>query len=278
MAANKGAKLGLALSGGAALGLSHIGVLKALRDHEVPVSCVSGTSAGSVAAAFFAFGVSPEQMEELMEELSWHKLMGLSHSKLGLASNRAIGNLVERMIGNFNIEDAKIPLAIVAANIETGERVVLKKGSVITAVMASTCIPGLFEPVEMDGAKLVDGGIAENLPLSVLPELGAEIRMGVNLMHFRSKKAPGNVFDVLVNSLETMASHQNSYDKTSDILIEPNLANFTASDFKKGKELVEAGYKATAEQMMKIVELVGGRKRPKKKRTFIDFLSDIFSD
>ncbi len=155
-------KIGLALSGGAALGIAHVGALQALADHNVPISYLSGTSAGAVVAAGLAFGLTPEQMSERAKNLSWYKLSNISYSRMGLITTQGVGNMMKEILGDVNIEDAKIPLAIVATNIENGEAIIFKKGSVAEAVMASVCIPGLFVPTEYQGKKLVDGGLVKN--------------------------------------------------------------------------------------------------------------------
>lgn len=246
-------KIGLALSGGAALGITHIGVLQALADHNIPIHCVSGTSAGAVVASCLAFGISPEEMAKRAKNLSWLKLSNFSFSRMGLTSTEAIGKMMKEVLGDVNIEDAKIPLRIVATNIETGEVIIFTKGSVAEAVMASVCIPGLFIPTDYQGKKLVDGGLVKNLPLSLLEEMGAEYKIGVNLARWRTYKKPTNILDVMINALDIMTHKQTNFDaETADMLIEPHLEQFTASDFKKAAELITEGYRTTILALPKI--------------------------
>ncbi len=239
-------KIGLALSGGAALGIAHVGALQALADHNVPISYLSGTSAGAVVAAGLAFGLTPEQMSERAKNLSWYKLSNISYSRMGLITTQGVGNMMKEILGDVNIEDAKIPLAIVATNIENGEAIIFKKGSVAEAVMASVCIPGLFVPTEYQGKKLVDGGLVKNLPLSLLDEMGAEFTIGVNLARWRTYKKPNNLLDVMISALDILTHKQTNLDALqADMIIEPHLEQFSASDFKKAAELITEGYRAT---------------------------------
>lgn len=239
-------KIGLALSGGAALGIAHVGALQALADHNIPIFCVTGTSAGAVVASCLAFGLSPEEMAKRAKNLSWYKLSNISYSRMGLITTQGIGEMMKDVLGDVNIEDAKIPLRIVATNIENGEAVIFTKGSVAEAVMASVCIPGLFVPKEYGGKKLVDGGLIKNLPLSLLEEMGAEYKIGVNLACWRTYKKPSNLLDVMISALDIMTHKQTNQDALlANMIVEPHLEQFTASDFKKAAELITEGYRAT---------------------------------
>ncbi|MFA5991176.1 MAG: patatin-like phospholipase family protein [Candidatus Doudnabacteria bacterium] len=239
-------KIGLALSGGAALGIAHVGALQALADHNIPIHCITGTSAGAVVASCLAFGLTPEEMVKRAKNLSWYKLSNISYSRMGLITTQGIGEMMKEVLGDVNIEDAKIPLAIVATNIENGEAIIFKTGSVAEAVMASVCIPGLFVPTEYQDKKLVDGGLVKNLPLSLLDEMGAEYKIGVNLARWRTYKKPSNLLDVMISALDIMTHKQTNQDALlANMIIEPHLEQFTASDFKKAAELITEGYRAT---------------------------------
>lgn len=239
-------KIGLALSGGAALGIAHIGALQALADQNIPIHCISGTSAGAVVAGCFAFGLTPNQMAEKSKNLSWFKLSNFSYSRMGLITTQKIGQMIKEILGDVNIEDAKIPLAITATDIESGEAVIFKKGKLADAIMASVCIPGLFVPTEYGEKKLVDGGLVKNLPLSVLDDMGAEFKIGVNLARWRKYKKPNNLLDVMLSAQDILTHKQTNLDaKQAQMIIEPHLEQFTASDFKKAAELINEGYRAT---------------------------------
>lgn len=246
-------KIGLALSGGAALGAAHIGVLKSFRDHGIFIGCISGTSAGAIYAAHHAFGVPIEKIEERVEKLTWLKMSNPSRSKMGLAKNEKLGKFLEDLLGPVNIENAKIPLAIVAMDIKNGKKTVLRRGSLSRAVMASACIPGMFVPVRFGNSQLVDGGVVENLPLSALDEFKPDLKIGVNLMRWAAYKEPKNMAEVFLSAIEIMICQQNI---NSEILIEPHLEKYNPLDFRNAKELIAEGYRAANSAMPAIKEKI----------------------
>ena len=239
-------KIGLALSGGGALGIAHVGVLKSLQENKIKIDCIAGTSAGAVVAACWAFGVSPTAMIEISKKLNWLKISNFGFSKLGLNSNKPVGKIIQDYIGDKNIEDAQIPLAIVATDIDTGEKVTFRTGNLAQAVMASACIPVFFAPVKVGKNNLVDGMLVENLPCSPLAAMGAEVEIGVDLAAKMAHKKTENVLDVVSNAYGIVARKQSSIFKGTDkIIIEPALENFTLFDFKNPDELIAAGFEAT---------------------------------
>src|SRR6056297_1172026 len=167
----KNKKIGLALGGGAVLGAAHIGVLKALKEHDIQICFVSGTSIGAFVAAFVAFGKTWKEIEEIAKDLNWLDVTSISLFQSGLLSNKKMVELIANHIGDVNIEDANIPAAMIATDITTGKKIVINKGKVAQAVMASTCIPGIFAPVEIGDKLLVDGGIVENVPITPLEKM-----------------------------------------------------------------------------------------------------------
>jgi len=253
-------RIGIALGGGGALGMAHVGVLAALTEHGVPIDCIAGTSAGALVATGYAFGMTTEEMTAVAEKLNWPHISSFPNSLLGFASNHSIEADVERYIGKKKIEQANIPLAIVVTDIEDGEHVVLRRGRAALAVQASTCIPGMFVPVEIDGRKFVDGGLTENLPLSPLRDMDAEIRIGVNVVRWHARREVKTVIDVMMNTISILASHQRHLVAPNvDILIEPDLSAYTPSDFKKSAEIIAEGYRATMEKIPEIKKMMGRR-------------------
>jgi len=193
-------KPGLALGGGAVLGAAHLGVIRAFEELEIVPAMVSGTSIGSFVAALLAFGKSWNEIAGVIQDFDWLDLSGLSISQFGLLSNKKFGSVVNDLLGQKNIEDAAIPLAIVATDISTGRKVVLEKGDVAMAVMASSCIPGLFRPVDYAGALLVDGVLMENVPVSPLVEHGLSPVVCVDLLARHAFSRPENIVGLLLNS------------------------------------------------------------------------------
>lgn len=248
-----GVKVGLALSGGSAVGIAHVGAVRALREAGIDIECVVGTSAGSVVAACVAFGVPEEKMMEMSRKLSWSNVSEFGYSKLGLNSNRPVGDLVKKLVGHVRIEDARIPLAIVATDIDTGEKVVFRKGDLAEAVMASTCIPGYFVPVEIDGRRLVDGGIVENLPMATLRSMRPRVPVGVDLGYWRTLQSTKTILDVITNSYSILVGSQEDSSKGDrGIVVRPHLEGFSISDFRRMDELIDIGCRAMHERIPSI--------------------------
>ena len=142
----QGKKVGLALGGGVVLGASHVGVLQAITELEIPISYITGTSIGAFVAALYAFGMPWYDIEEVAMDLEWVDTAALSLSQFGLLSNHKLGEIVRNIIGDVRFQDAKIPLGMVASDVVNGEKVMLTQGNVAEAVMASSCIPGILNP------------------------------------------------------------------------------------------------------------------------------------
>jgi len=179
-------KIGLALSGGAARGMAHIGVLEVLERENIPVDIITGTSAGAMAGALYAKDGNCKQIRAVIKELSRHKLASFIDPSLprsGFIKGRRIKDLMAKFIGkDLKFSDLKIPFACVATDINTGEEVVLNEGSVPEAVRASISIPGIFTVVKMDNRYLVDGGLVNPVPVSVAREMGADLVIAVNVI------------------------------------------------------------------------------------------------
>jgi len=239
-------KLGLALGGGAALGSAHIGVLKAMNELGIKPDVISGTSIGAFVAAHVAFGTSLEELEQIALELDWLDVTAFKLSKMGLLSNEKLGKIILKQLGKVNIEDSNTPLCMIATDIANGEKVVLNEGPLYKAVMASTCLPGVFIPVDWQNRLLVDGVLCENVPVSPLKEMGVEVIIGVDLTSKRKYKRPENIVDVLINTfdigLDNMVKTQINDDAVK--LIQPELSAYNMADTGKGEKLIEEGYQA----------------------------------
>jgi len=247
-------KIGLALGGGVVLGAAHIGVLKAVEEFDIKISYLAGTSIGALIAALYAFGKSWEDIKAIALELDWFELSSLSISKYGLLSNKKIGKLITDNIGDVKFQDAKIPLAIITTDIASGKKVVITEGSVAEGVMASTCVPGVFQPVEVNDKLLVDGAIVENVPTNTLHEMGAEIVVGVDLNTKHNIKRPENIIDVLLNTFDyTLMNASKLQTEDADILITPDLSSFNLIDLEQIPDLIDKGYEDAKELFVKIV-------------------------
>ncbi len=237
-------KIGLALGGGAVLGAAHVGVLKALEEMDIKISYIAGTSIGAFVAAFYAFNKKTVDIQKIASELKWVDISEISFAGKGLLSNKKLGDLIIKYIGKKNIEKADIPLAILATDITNGKKKVIKKGPVANAVMASTCIPGIFHPVAFDSNLLVDGGIVENVPIDTVKSMGADYVIGVDLNAKNTYKEPGNIVDVIINSFHfTLKAAAAFQTENADLLITPDLSSFNMVDTSQVDDLIKQGYK-----------------------------------
>jgi NTE family protein len=247
-------KIGLALGGGAARGIAHIGVIKALEKNNVSVEYISGTSIGALIGSFYAFGKTPEEIEELIPELNFRKILNLTIPRKGFVSTDKVKNLILDGLGDVRVEDAKIPLAIVSTDIKTGEQFVFRKGPLTTAVCASVCVPGIFIPVEYQGRTLVDGGLTENVPISPLEDMGAGLTIAVNLNGVRQYPAPDDIISILGNAMDIAIDRRTFKQlEEADFVISMDLSRFTRLDnSQSSNELVELGEEYTKETIDKI--------------------------
>jgi len=232
------------------LGCAHIGVLQALDEVGVRVTHLAGTSMGALVASFYAFGFSGKELEVIAEELRWPHVTRPSPSRLGLLSQDRLRKTLRDHIGDVRVEEAKVPLALVATDIGTGEKVVLTEGNLALAASASACFPGVFIPVELGGRLLVDGGLVENLPLSPLREWGVDRIVAVDAFLGMTFRRPQKLLEVIKNSVDIVLI-QASKDQASetDILIAPDLEGFSSTEFRDVPGLVRAGYRAAMDAL-----------------------------
>ncbi len=238
-------KTGLALGGGAALGAAHIGVIKALEEENIKIDYITGTSIGAFVGALYGFGMHWKEIKEVAQELKWLDITSLSLSKFALLSNAKMGDLFKEHFGDKKIEDADIPMAFIATNATNGDKIILDKGSVANAIMASTCIPGVFHPVEIDDNLLIDGGIVENVPIDTVKDMGAKYVIGVDLNAKHTYDKPTNILDVILNSFHFIMMQSAKYEtQGANLLIKPDLSTFKRTGIDQAEGMIEKGYEA----------------------------------
>jgi NTE family protein len=238
--------LGLALGGGAVLGFSHLGILQALHQDGIRVDRIAGTSAGALIAALHAFGVGPERMHDLLVPITWRKVSNFSASSLGLLSNESIADILRGELGAVRIEDADIPLAIVTADIHTGETVTLREGPLADAVRASAAIPGIYSPISIGGRMLVDGGIVANVPVRPLRDMDADVIVAATLGEALSFQPVRTLVGVLTNAFLIAVYTATRLDLMEgvDVVITPDLEVYNHWDVRQRDELIAKGYEA----------------------------------
>ena len=245
-------KIGLALGGGAARGLAHIGVLEVLEREGIPVDMIAGTSAGAAIGALYAEGRTAGQIKELALNTGWRQLVSLVDLTLprsGLIEGTKVKNLLKSIIGDISFSDLKIPLACVATDIRSGEEVVISDGPVLEGVRASISIPAIFTAVKRQDRYLVDGGLVNPVPVSTVRKMGADLviavnvipPMGVRIQPSEGAKAPG-IFQAMLHSLyiATYSLVRSSLVK-ADIVIEPKLPHIGYGDFHRISDSIRQG-------------------------------------
>jgi NTE family protein len=235
--------LGLALGGGAAKGFAHIGVLKVIEEENLPVRLVAGTSVGSIIGALYCSGMNWRQLREEAQNIKWADVLKIKMGKMGLAAGTKLEQLIEDLTGVKNIEELKIPFRAVAVDLVSGKEIVFDHGPLGKAVHASSCIPGIFTPVEMGEMCLVDGGIRSSVPLDVVKRMGADGVIGVDLnVDRREARAPRDVYDVIMFSLGIMMSIANTtIYGGSDFGIFPDLSEYTYYNLNHIDEMIRRG-------------------------------------
>ncbi len=236
-------KIGLALSGGSAWGIAHIGVLKALEENQIPISYISGTSIGALIGGLYALGVPVSKLEELAHQTHWKDLCRFVIPNEGLLTNEPMESFIHKKIGYKTFEDLKIPFAAICTDLISGEEVVIQSGKVATAIRASTAIPGIFQPVVIEGRTLVDGGLVNNLPVTQLKKMGAHYTIAVHLFSDFNQWIPKTGPEIILKSFLIMQHKASSHEiSQADLLIDINMKGFNPIDLNQSKKLIQKGY------------------------------------
>src|SRR5437660_7551003 len=237
------ADFGLARGGGVARGFAHLGVLQVFEENNVPISHIAGTSVGSILGAAYASGAPLARIIEACRTLRFRDIARWRVSRLGLASNHRLENLIERVFDSRHFEDLRIPLAVVATDLSSGEPVVFTQGNLADAIRASCAFPGLFEPVEIGTRCLADGGLVAPVPTRAARELGAEFVLGVSVgIQDGYRGTPSNIFQVVSRAVSAAQKHQlEVWERHADLVLRPDVQSLAWDDFDRADEAIEAG-------------------------------------
>jgi len=248
------ARVGVALSGGTAKTIAHIGVLEALEDAGVAISCIAGTSGGAVIGVLYAAGFSIPELKALARGIKWTNLARISVPRLGLLSNDTIKRFLSDLLGDRTFDQLKIPTAVVATNLLTGDRAIFTTGSVALAAQVSSTVPQLFAPVEVGEEMYVDGGLVEFLPLAALRDTFApDILVGVNLGMRGRLPRPRNLIQLgmLIGTVVARQTVQRT-EHLADVIIRPDTRLFHPFDLDASQGLIEEGYQGAAAEIESI--------------------------
>ena len=244
---NRRKRVGLALGGGVARGLAHVGVLNVLDRAGIPIDCVSGASAGSIMGAVYCAGWSMERIRQEAQKIRWHHLASPTWPLRGLVSFHKLERWIVGKLGDLTFADLKIPFAAVATDLQTFEPVVLRQGRLASAVRASCSFPGFVTPIEIEGRLLCDGFVTDIVPVSAVRAMGADYVIGVDILAPAIRKRWG-ALGYFVAGVEIMAQKAGQGVVQADCTISPDLAgvNYLSFDYKR---LVALGERAAEAQL-----------------------------
>ncbi len=254
-------RVGLALAGGFARGIAHLGVLRVLREAEIPIDCVAGTSVGALIAVGYCAGASLEAMADVGAATSFTDFGRWTPSWLGLATNQRMEKYLARYTPVKTFEELKTPLAIATTDINAGVSVYYSHGAIAPPLRASCAYPGLFVPIQFEGRTLVDGFLTAPVPVEGTLLLGADVVIAVYL-EAGTVEQPRTFTDVLSRAFNIVQRHSDlSWRTQADVVIEPDVKTFVWDDFSKTPEMVAAGEAAALAALPQIRALLRGEKR-----------------
>ncbi|MCG7314804.1 patatin-like phospholipase family protein [Priestia flexa] len=243
-------KVGLVLGGGGVRGLAHIGVIKVLKKHQIPIDLITGTSMGGAIGGLVAAGIDIEEIEDFVLKTPSYRIVDIGLGKGGLFGGNKIYMMLleffeQKGLGDLEIEQLHIPFRTVAVDLKKGKSVVFNQGSLRLAIRSTTSVPGFFAPVKHEDKVLVDGGILNNLPTDIAREEGAEFVIAVDVERAHEERAPRTMIDVLNRSLSIMMVEIRRHKlHFADLVIKPEIGHLQAFDITKIKQCIMAGESA----------------------------------
>ena len=254
--------LGFALGSGGSRGVSHVGFLQAMEEAGIKPDFLTGCSMGSVVGAAYAVGMTPAEMREAICKLKPLDLLDVTAKPGGLFDTRKVRKILKKYFGDITFDQLKIPFRCVAVDMHTQSVVTFSEGSVLDAMVASSCIPAIFKPIERDGYRLVDGGILERVPASQLKEMGADKIVAIDVLGQRQctkDKIPGTI-GMLLEVIDLMDNYRTKRrreenEKIIDLWLEPDLGTMSQYTFKTFPFAYDQGYKMGIEYAEKIKSL-----------------------
>lgn len=252
-------KVGLALGGGFARGMAHVGVLQALEQHAIPIDLVAGTSAGSLVGAMYCAGLDPWQMEQHVDKINWRSLVRLRLRRDGVLDAEGLERWIGSVVGDVTFDALRMPFTVTATDLQAGAEVLLQEGRVAQAVRASCAFPGIFLPVKLGEQTLVDGGLINPVPTRICRRMGADMVIGVELGRSaeRNAGAPRNLIHIMLGALSLVQRPLvASTLAEGDVVIQPDLGSFSIWELERAREMIAEGRRAAEEAIPQILALM----------------------
>jgi NTE family protein len=258
---NKRPTIGLALGSGSARGFAHLGVLKVLHENNIKIDYIAGSSMGALIGCFYAANNDIDRLYKIAQLFNKKYFIDLTVPKMGFIVGKKIKEMVQLFTYNKKIEDLATPLSIIATDLLSGDKIIFNEGDISDAVRASISIPGIFIPYKYQDRTLIDGGVVDRIPVSVVKEMGADIVIGVNVSPVMKYTEITTIYDVIIQSLDIMQNELLKLrDENSDVMIKPDVAQFHPRAFTQLEEIIGEGEKSAVEALPLINEKIASWK------------------
>lgn len=255
-------KIGLALGGGAARGFAHIGVLQVLEEQGIKPDLVVGTSAGSVVATLYAAGKTPAELTNMAMTLDESTITDWVFPGRSLLKGEALAKFVRNLSGGRQIEGMRMPLGIVAADLQNGQPILFRKGDPGMAVRASSSVPGVFEPVKIGGREYIDGGAVSPIPVRYAKQMGADIVIAVDISAIPEGQSTKGAVDILLQTFNIMGHAISQYElQDADVVMRPKLEGIGSTEFSARRLSILAGREAALMVMPQLKERIAAKTR-----------------
>jgi NTE family protein len=250
-------KIGLALGSGGARGFAHLGVIKVLVENGIAIDYIAGSSMGSLVACFYGTGIEMDRLYKISTAFKRKYYLDFTIPKMGFISGKRVKELIRIFTKGKRLEELMIPVSVVATDLMTGEKVVFTEGSIADAVRASISIPGVFVPEKLNGRLLVDGGVVDRVPVSVVKKMGADLVIAVDVSRVKTNAEITTIYDVIMQSLDIMQMElMENRQIASDVMIRPPVEMYSSRAFTNIDELILIGEEEARKQINQIKQTI----------------------
>jgi NTE family protein len=250
-------KIGLALGSGGARGIAHIGVLSVLEHHHIPIHAISGSSFGALVGSLYCIGQTIEDMRKFVTYFPPKFWLDYTVPKMGFVAGDKVLELIRALSKRMNIEEANIPLSIVATNLQKGTRRTFTQGPIAEAVRASISVPGIFVPAKLDGEYYVDGGVIDRVPVEALQDREVDLIIAVDVSWYDTPQPIYTIFDVIAQTIDVMEREIVKYRVLkADMVIRPKVGHYSTNHFSKVDDIILAGEVAARQELDYIKQMI----------------------
>ncbi|WNS77062.1 patatin-like phospholipase family protein [Bacillus sp. DTU_2020_1000418_1_SI_GHA_SEK_038] len=256
-------KIGLALGSGGARGFAHLGAIKVLKDEGIPIDLIAGSSMGAMVGCFYGAGLDINRLYKLATAFKRKYYLDFTVPKMGFIAGKRVKELIRIFTHGKHLEQLVLPVKVVATDLMTGEKVIFEKGPIADAVRASISIPGIFVPEKLNGRLLVDGGVVDRVPVSVVKEMGADIVIAIDVSHVKTNAEITSIYDVIMQSLDILQMELVTHREiVSDFMIKPRVEMYSSRAFTNIEEIIRIGEEETRKHIKEIKEVINQWKEP----------------